>query len=98
MLLTLICGGRIEGNCAIGRRNSATSPNKTVAMAITIALDHEYFIGGTLVPVLSFGLVFYAACVWFAWRWRARWRYGPLELILRQLSSGSPVAPWGGAP
>jgi hypothetical protein len=33
----LTCGGRICGNCAIGRPISAISPSNTVMIAITIA-------------------------------------------------------------
>lgn len=67
-------------------------------VAITVAMEHGHFIGGSQLSVLLFGVVFYVVSVWFAWRWRVRWGYGPVELIVRQLSSGSPAAPWGGDP
>ncbi|WP_269744757.1 DUF418 domain-containing protein [Plesiocystis pacifica] len=67
-------------------------------IAITIPTDYGYFVEGSQVWVLLYGLLFYVGCVWFAWRWRVRWRYGPVELIVRQLSAGSPAAPWGGVP
>src|SRR3954469_12107010 len=35
--VTMICGGTIDGNWAIGRPSSATSPPSTVTIAMTIA-------------------------------------------------------------
>src|SRR5882757_1957080 len=37
VVVRLICGGRICGNCAIGGPSSETTPSSTVTIAITIA-------------------------------------------------------------
>src|ERR1700729_4234159 len=37
VVVRLTCGGRIWGNCAIGRPSSDTMPSSTVMMAMTIA-------------------------------------------------------------
>ena len=37
VVLRLICGGMIWGNCAIGSPTSVTAPMRTVTMAMTIA-------------------------------------------------------------
>src|SRR5580658_6632054 len=37
VVVRLTCGGRICGNCAIGRPSSDTTPSRTVRMAMTIA-------------------------------------------------------------
>src|SRR5579859_4346519 len=37
VVVRLTCGGRICGNCAMGRPTSATTPMRTVRIAITIA-------------------------------------------------------------
>ncbi len=66
------------------------------AVAILMPLDHGFFEDGELLPVLGYAIGFYAVAVLFSLRWRVRYRYGPLELLVRQLAAPKAPTPWGG--
>lgn len=68
------------------------------AIAILMPLEHGTFDDGLLSPVLAYGLMFFAMAVALSYRWRTEHRYGPLELLVRQLASRRAPAPWGGRP
>ena len=65
-------------------------------IAIEVPLSHglmeEATIGETALYALTFYGVAVAASVW----WRRRFRYGPLEGFIRQVTERSGPAPWGG--
>lgn len=66
------------------------------AVAILVPLEHGFFVDGKLTPIVGYAVIFYVAAVWFSLTWRRQHRYGPLELIVRQLAARSRPGPWGG--
>ena len=66
----------------------------TIAIEVPLSqgLMEEATIGETALYALTFYGVAVAASVW----WRRRFRYGPLEGFIRQVTERSGPAPWGG--
>lgn len=66
-------------------------------IAIEIPLSHGLLEQASIGETVAYALAFYAAAVAASLWWRRRFRYGPLEAFIRQVTERSGPAPWGGA-
>lgn len=56
-------------------------------IAILVPLQHGFLRGRPIELTLAFALLFYVVAIAFALWWRRRWQHGPLEGLLRQVTS-----------
>jgi len=62
-------------------------------IAILVPLQHGFLRGRPIELTLAFALLFYVVAIAFAVWWRRRWQHGPLEGLLRQVTSRERLDP-----
>jgi uncharacterized membrane protein YeiB len=65
-------------------------------VAILIPVQHGWLVHPSLALTLGYGCAFFLVSVALSLWWRRRFAYGPLELLIRQVTGRVTPATWGG--